>query len=333
MSTPSIERQDALGECRVSRERVAATYGRGLLDLVYEAATVHRRCHDPETVQCASLLSVKTGGCSEDCAYCPQSSHYDASVDSTELMSLSDVVTAAERAKGAGADRFCMGAAWPQVSNGPEFDRVLNMVRAVKEMGLETCVTLGMLEADHAKGVSDAGLDYYNHNLDSGRDFYPSIITTRSYDDRLETLQHVRDAGIKVCSGGILGMGESDDDRIDLLFELARQDPYPESVPINALVTVEGTPLADQSSLDWDLVVRMIATARILMPTAKVRLSAGRMEMGEVTQALCFLAGANSIFLGDQLLTTPNPEPGEDFELLQRLGLRGESAVASEPVQ
>jgi len=248
-------------------------------------------------------------------------------------MSLSDVVTAAERAKGAGADRFCMGAAWPQVSNGPEFDRVLNMVRAVKEMGLETCVTLGMLEADHAKRLSAAGLDYYNHNLDSGREFYPSIITTRSYDDRLETLQHVRDAGIKVCCGGILGMGESDDDRIDLLFELARQDPYPESVPINALVAVEGTPLADQSSLDWDLVVRMIATARILMPTAKVRLSAGRMEMGEVTQALCFLAGANSIFLGDQLLTTPNPEPGEDFELLQRLGLRGESAVASEPVQ
>ena len=333
MSTPSIERQDALGECHVTRERVAATYRRGLLDLVYEAATVHRRYHDPETVQCASLLSVKTGGCSEDCAYCPQSAHYDASVDSTELMSLSDVVTAAERAKGAGADRFCMGAAWPQVSNGPEFDRVLNMVRAVKEMGLETCVTLGMLEADHAKRLSDAGLDYYNHNLDSGREFYPSIITTRSYDDRLETLQHVRDAGIKVCCGGILGMGESDDDRIDLLFELARQDPYPESVPINALVAVEGTQLAHQSSLDWDLVVRMSATARILMPTAKVRLSAGRMEMGEVTQALCFLAGANSIFLGDQLLTTPNPEPGEDFELLQRLGLRGDSAVASEPVQ
>ncbi len=309
-----------------TRQQVAALYGRGLLDLVYEAAGVHRRHHDPETVQCASLLSVKTGGCPEDCAYCPQSAHYDTGVESSALMRVGDVVTAAERAKAGGADRFCMGAAWRQASDGPEFDRVIEMVRAVKGFGLETCVTLGMIDAGQAGRLRDAGLDYYNHNLDSGPDFYETIITTRSYEDRLETLRHVREAGIKVCCGGILGMGEDDDDRIDLLVELARQQPQPESVPINTLVTVEGTPLAEQSAVSWDIVVRVIATARILMPRAKVRLSAGRMEMGEVTQALCFLAGANSIFLGDQLLTTPNPEPGEDFALLKRLGLRGASS-------
>ena len=309
-----------------TRQQVAALYGRGLLDLVYEAAGVHRRYHDPETVQCASLLSVKTGGCPEDCAYCPQSAHYDTGVESSALMRVGDVVTAAERAKAGGADRFCMGAAWRQASDGPEFDRVIEMVRAVKGFGLETCVTLGMIDAGQAGRLRDAGLDYYNHNLDSGPDFYETIITTRSYEDRLETLRHVREAGIKVCCGGILGMGEDDDDRIDLLVELARQQPQPESVPINTLVTVEGTPLAEQSAVSWDIVVRVIATARILMPRAKVRLSAGRMEMGEVTQALCFLAGANSIFLGDQLLTTPNPEPGEDFALLKRLGLRGASS-------
>ena len=309
-----------------TRQQVAALYGRGLLDLVYEAAGVHRRYHDPETVQCASLLSVKTGGCPEDCAYCPQSAHYDTGVESSALMRVGDVVTAAERAKAGGADRFCMGAAWRQASDGPEFDRVIEMVRAVKGFGLETCVTLGMIDAGQAGRLRDAGLDYYNHNLDSGPDFYETIITTRSYEDRLETLRHVREAGIKVCCGGILGMGEGDDDRIDLLVELARQQPQPESVPINTLVTVEGTPLAEQSAVSWDIVVRVIATARILMPRAKVRLSAGRMEMGEVTQALCFLAGANSIFLGDQLLTTPNPEPGEDFALLKRLGLRGASS-------
>ena len=310
---------------RVTRERVGALYGRGLLDLVYVAAGVHRHHHDPETVQCASLLSVKTGGCPEDCAYCPQSARYDAGVESSTLMNVGDVVTVAERAKAGGADRFCMGAAWRQISDGPDFDQVLEMVRAVKGLGLETCVTLGMIDARQADRLRAAGLDYYNHNLDSGRDFYKEIITTRSYDDRLETLRHVRDAGIKVCCGGILGMGESDDDRIDLLVELASQQPQPESVPINTLVAVKGTPLAEQCAVKWDIVVRVIATARILMPRAKVRLSAGRMEMGEVTQALCFLAGANSIFLGDQLLTTPNPEPGEDFALLERLGLRGVS--------
>ena len=308
---------------QVTREQVGMLYGRGLLDLVYEAAGVHRHHHDPEMVQCASLLSVKTGGCPEDCAYCPQSARYDAGVESSTLMNVGDVVTVAERAKAGGADRFCMGAAWRQVSDGPDFDQVLEMVRAVKGLGLETCVTLGMIDARQANRLRAAGLDYYNHNIDSGRDFYKEIITTRSYDDRLETLRHVRDAGIKVCCGGILGMGESDDDRIDLLVELARQQPQPESVPINTLVAVNGTPLAEQCAVNWDIVVRVIATARILMPRAKVRLSAGRMEMGEVTQAFCFLAGANSIFLGDQLLTTPNPEPGKDFALLERLGLRG----------
>ena len=312
---------------RVTRDDVAAVYRRGLLDLVYEAATVHRRHHDPDAVQCASLLSVETGGCPEDCGYCPQSVHYDTGVEPSGLMEVGEVAGAAARARAGGADRFCIGAAWREASDGPAFDRVLEMIGAVKGEGLETCATLGMLDRDQAARLRDAGLDYYNHNLDSGRGFYGSIITTRTYDDRLATLRVVRDAGIKVCCGGILGMGETHADRIDLLWELARQAPYPESVPINTLVPVDGTPLADQPPVPWDEVVRVIATARILMPDTKVRLSAGRMEMGEVTQALCFLAGANSIFLGDRLLTTPNPEPDADAELLQRLGLHGEAPV------
>jgi len=312
---------------RVTRDDVAEMYGRGLLDLVYEAATVHRRHHDADAVQCASLLSVETGGCPEDCAYCPQSVHYDTGVDPSGLMEVGEVAEAAARARAGGADRFCIGAAWREASDGPAFDRVLGMIGAVKGEGLETCATLGMLDRDQAARLRNAGLDYYNHNLDSGRGFYGSIITTRTYDDRLATLRAVRAAGIKVCCGGILGMGETHADRIDLLWELARQEPYPESVPINTLVPVDGTPLADQPRVPWDEVVRVIAVARILMPDAKVRLSAGRMEMGEVTQALCFLAGANSIFLGDRLLTTPNPEPDADAALLERLGLHGESPV------
>ena len=315
--------QDALG-----RDHVVALYGRGLLDLVYEAAGVHRRHHDPSAVQCASLLSVKTGGCPEDCAYCPQSAHYDTGVESTGLMSVSEVAEAAAQARAGGADRFCIGAAWRQATDGPAFDQVLEMVGAIRALGLESCATLGMLDRVQAERLRQAGLDYYNHNLDSGRGFYESIITTRTYDDRLETLRHVREAGIKVCCGGILGMGESHDDRIDLLHELARQRPQPESVPINTLVTVEGTPLADRVPVSWDEVVRMIAAARILMPRSKVRLSAGRLQMDEGTQALCFLAGANSIFLGDRLLTTPNPEPDTDAAFLGRLGLRGEAAGA-----
>jgi len=311
----------------LTRESVAALYGRGLLDLVYEAAGVHRRHHDPSAVQCASLLSVKTGGCPEDCAYCPQSARYDTGVESTGLMNVSDVADEAARARAGGADRFCIGAAWRQAADGPAFDQVLEMIGEIKALGLESCATLGMLDRGQAERLREAGLDYYNHNLDTGRGFYESIITTRTYDDRLDTLRHVREAGIKVCCGGILGMGESRDDRIDLLFELARQSPQPESVPINTLVAVQGTPLADRDPVPWDEVVRMIAAARILMPRSKVRLSAGRMQMEEVVQALCFLAGANSIFLGDRLLTTPNPEPDADAAFLQRLGLRGTAAV------
>ncbi len=308
---------------RVTRDEVAATYGRGLLDLVYDAASVHRKHHDPAGMQCASLLSVETGGCPEDCAYCPQSVHHDTGVEPSGLMPVDEVAEAAARARAAGADRFCIGAAWREASDGPAFDRVLTMIGAVRAEGLETCATLGMLDRDQAERLRDAGLDYYNHNLDSGRGFYGSIITTRTYDDRLATLRAVRHAGIKVCCGGILGMGETHADRIDLLWELARQEPYPESVPINTLVPVDGTPLADRPPVPWDEVVRVIATARLLMPEAKVRLSAGRMEMAEVAQALCFLAGANSIFLGDRLLTTPNPEPDADVALLRRLGLHG----------
>ena len=312
----------------LTRDSVAALYGRGLLDLVYEAAGVHRRHHDPAAVQCASLLSVKTGGCPEDCAYCPQSAHYRTGVESTALMSVQDVAEAAARARAGGADRFCIGAAWRQAADGPAFDRVLEMIGEIKGLGLESCATLGMLAPGQAARLREAGLDYYNHNLDSGRDFYGSIVTTRTYDERLETLRHVREAGIKVCCGGIVGMGEGRDDRIDLLFELARQRPQPESVPINTLVAVQGTPLAGQAAVSWDDVVRMIAAARILMPASKVRLSAGRMQMDEAVQALCFLAGANSIFLGDRLLTTPNPEPDADAALLERLGLHGTAAAA-----
>ena len=315
-------------EDTLTRDHVAALYGRGLLDLVYEAAGVHRRHHDPAAVQCASLLSVKTGGCPEDCAYCPQSAHYRTGVESNGLMSVSEVAEAAARARSGGADRFCIGAAWRQATDGPAFDQVLDMIGEIKALGLESCATLGMLDRGQAERLRAAGLDYYNHNLDTGRDFYQSIITTRTYDDRLATLGHVRDAGIKVCCGGIVGMGESHGDRIDLLFELARQRPQPESVPINTLVAVQGTPLADQAPVAWDDVVRMIATARILMPRSKVRLSAGRTQMDEVVQALCFLAGANSIFLGDRLLTTPNPEPDADAAFLERLGLHGEAAAA-----
>lgn len=306
----------------MTRSDVAAVYRRGLLDLVYEAASVHRRHHDPEAVQCASLLSVETGGCPEDCAYCPQSAHYDTGVEPSGLMRVDDVAAAAARARAGGADRFCIGAAWREATDGPAFDQVLAMIRAVKAQGLETCATLGMLDRSQAERLRDAGLDFYNHNLDTGRTFYGSIITTRTYDDRLATLQEVRNAGIRVCCGGILGMGETHADRVDLLWELTRQEPHPESVPINTLVPVGGTPLGDQPPVPWDEVVRVIATARILMPAAKVRLSAGRMAMDDVTQALCFLAGANSIFLGDRLLTTPNPEPDTDAALLDRLGLR-----------
>ncbi len=306
-------------------EDVEALLTRPLLELVRAAADVHRRHHDPGEVQCSRLLSIKTGGCPEDCAYCSQSARYDSPTEREPLMELATVVDAARRAQENGADRFCMGAAWREVRDGPEFDRVIEMVREVKALGLETCVTLGMLTDEQARRLHTAGLDYYNHNLDTGESFYGEIITTRSFDDRLRTLAAVRRAGIRVCCGGILGMGESRRQRAELLHRLATLDPPPESVPVNALVPIEGTPLGNRAPIDWTEMVRVVAAARILMPRATVRLSAGRDEMHEAAQAMCLLAGANSIFVGDELLTTPNPEPASDTQLFRKLGLRAVS--------
>ena len=300
---------------------VEALLARPLLELVYEAAAVHRAHHDPAYVQCSQLLSIKTGGCPEDCGYCSQSAHAHTAVEREPLMDVGSVLAEAARAKADGADRFCMGAAWREVRDGEEFERVLQMVAGVKALGLETCVTLGMLQPRQAERLKAAGLDYYNHNLDTGRSHYAEIVGTHGYDDRLATLQAVRDAGLHVCCGGILGMGESRTARAELLAQLAALDPQPESVPINTLVAVPGTPLQDTPPLDWTEVVATVAAARLLMPRATVRLSAGRRELSEAAQALCFLAGANSIFFGDTLLTTPNPEPSTDEALLAKLGL------------
>jgi biotin synthase len=290
-------------------------------ELVYQAASVHRQHFDPAAVQLSTLLSVKTGGCPEDCAYCPQSRRYSTGVEDEEVLSVDTVLDAARLAKENGATRFCMGAAW----RGPkdrDLDKILPMVEGVKALGLETCVTLGMLKPGQAERLRDAGLDYYNHNLDTSPEFYGEIIKTRTYDDRLETLERVRGAGIHVCCGGIVGMGESRRDRAALIAQLSSLDPYPESVPINALVTVPGTPLESQKPMDPLEFVRTIAAARISMPKAWVRLSAGRETMPEAVQALCFLAGANSIFYGEKLLTTGNPEAARDRALFERLGLR-----------
>ena len=302
-----------------TREDVRAVYERPLMNLVFDAAQAHRAHHDPRRVQCAALLSIKTGGCPENCAYCPQSAHHSTDVEREALLSASEVVAAAKRARAEGADRFCMGAAWRDARGGEAFERVLDMVREVKALGLEACATLGMLTQRQAADLKAAGLDYYNHNLDTSRRFYPLIITTRVYEERLETLRHARSVGLALCCGGIVGMGETDEDRIGLLYELARQQP--ESVPINALIAVEGTPLEDRPPVPWDVMVRMVAAARILIPRAFVRLSAGRTELSEPVQAMCFLAGANSIFLGDKLLTSKNPPPNEDARLLDKLGL------------
>jgi biotin synthase len=304
-----------------AHEEVTRLYGEPLLELVHRAATVHREHHDPRRIQAASLLSIKTGGCPEDCGYCPQSARHAADVAPEPLMDTDVVLAAARDGRARGAGRFCLGAAWRGVRDGPAFDRVLDMVTAVKAMGLETCATLGMLGDDQARRLCEAGLDYYNHNLDTSRRFYGEIITTRTYEDRLGTLRTVRAAGMKVCCGGILGMGEREGDRIELLHTLAALDPQPESVPINALVAVEGTPLEGRPRLPWDALVRWVAVARILMPRSFVRLSAGRDGLTEEAQALCFLAGANSIFLGDRLLTAPNRGPDLDAELLDKLGL------------
>jgi biotin synthase len=306
---------------------VRAIHDLPLPELILRAQTVHREHHPAGEVQLCSLLSVKTGGCPEDCAYCPQSSKYDTGVDPERMMKPAEVLEAAGRAKAAGATRFCMGAAWREVKEGPAFDSVLEMVRGVRALGMEACCTLGMLDENQAQRLAEAGLSAYNHNLDTSKTFYGEIISTRVYEDRLRTLGNVRKAGITVCSGGIIGMGESLDDRCAMLLTLANLDPQPESVPVNALVAAPGTPLADRPPVDPIELVRMIATARILMPKSRVRLSAGRLALSREAQVLCFLAGANSIFYGEKLLTTGNPDVDADRALLRDAGLRAEVAA------
>lgn len=304
-----------------TREEIGAMFERPLLDLVYEAAGVHRQFHNPHDVQWSTLVSVKTGGCPEDCGYCSQSAHYDSPVDRTPLLSVEEVVEAARIAKENGSTRLCMGAAWRSPRPGKDWDQVLDMIRAVNGMGMESCVTLGMLNEEQARQLADAGLTNYNHNIDCSREFYEKIITTRRFDDRLKTIEHVQKAGIGVCSGGIIGMGESTSDRVGFIHTLATLAKHPDSVPINALVPIDGTPLANQKPLDPFDFVRMIAVARLTMPASMVRLSAGRLQLTEEAQALCFMAGANSIFTGETLLTTGNPRFEEDQTLLTKLGL------------
>jgi biotin synthase len=304
-----------------SREEVIALYDTPLLPLVDRARAVHLAHHGDNEVQLCTLLSVKTGGCQEDCGYCSQSMHHETHVGPEKMLDVAEVLASAKRAKDNGSTRFCMGAAWREVKDGPAFDRVLDMVRGVKGLGLEACVTLGMLTDGQAQKLKEAGLDAYNHNLDTSREHYRSIVKTRTFDDRLRTLDRVRAAGITVCSGGIIGMGESKEDRCEMLRTLASMTPQPESVPINALVAVPGTPLGHMPPVDPLDMVRMIAVARILMPLARVRLSAGRTALSREAQLLCMLAGANSIFYGDKLLTTPNPEENEDLELIAAAGL------------
>jgi biotin synthase len=307
---------------------IESIYAAPLPDLIFRAQGIHRLYHRPDEVQGCTLLSIKTGGCPEDCAYCPQSAHYQTGVSRTALVTIEDLSAAATDARAQGATRFCMGAAWRDVPDGPEFDSVLAMVRVVRGLGMEACCTLGMLTQPQADSLAEAGLTAYNHNLDTSPEFYGRIITTRTYDERLATLSRVRRAGITVCSGGIIGMGESRTARCRLLQQLSSLDPHPESVPINLLVRVGGTPLADRPPEDPLDLVRMIATARILMPASQVRLSAGRLELSDEAQALCFIAGANSIFLGDRLLTTPNPGQTRDELLLDRLGMKLTAAEA-----
>jgi len=316
-----------------SRAEVAATYHRPLLDLVFQAAAVHRAHWDPREVQKCTLLSIKTGGCPEDCGYCSQSKkHTSAFVKPTPLMGTEEVIAEAAKAKAAGSTRFCMGAAWREVSQvGPrQFQRVCDMIKAVNEMGLEVCVTLGMLNGEQARQLKDAGLTAYNHNLDTSAEFYPTVVSTRTYQQRLDTLEHVREAGLTVCCGGILGLGESHEDRVSLLHTLATMRKHPESVPVNGLVPNEGTPMAHHHAVPVFDMARMVACARILMPLSRVRLSAGRRSLSPAEQALCFLAGANSIFTGDKLLTTPNPEESEDAALFEQLGLVGQAPFAGD---
>ena len=309
-----------------TKEEILELYNKPLMELLYQAATVHRKHHDPNTVQVSTLLSIKTGGCPEDCGYCPQAARYHTDIEGNDLMSVQQVKAQALRAKASGSSRVCMGAAWRNVKDGPEFDQVLEMVRTINKLEMEVCCTLGMLTEEQARKLKDAGLYAYNHNLDTSEEHYDEIISTRTYDDRLDTLENVRNADISVCSGGIIGMGENEHDRIGMLHTLATLPEHPESVPVNALVPVEGTPLAEQPRVSvWEM-IRMIATARIIMPKSMVRLSAGRVRMNLEEQALCFMAGANSIFAGDKLLTTPNPEVVQDKEMFQVLNLKPREA-------
>jgi biotin synthase len=324
-ATPSITAPQQTGGARWRVADVIALYDLPFNDLLFRAQQVHREHFDANAVQLSTLLSIKTGGCEEDCKYCSQSSHYDTGLAAEKLMDVEEVLSAARVAKDNGATRFCMGAAWRNPKDR-HLEPIQEMIRGVKAMGLETCVTLGMLEDHQAKALREAGLDYYNHNLDTSPEFYGQVISTRSYQDRLDTLERVRDAGINVCCGGIVGMGESRRERAGLITQLANMDPYPESVPINHLVAIEGTPLGEVEPLDPFEFVRTIAVARITMPSAMVRLSAGRQQMDDAVQALCFMAGANSIFYGDALLTTGNPQTEADRKLFSRLGIQAQGA-------
>ncbi|NQV75557.1 MAG: biotin synthase BioB [Bacteroidetes bacterium] len=309
-----------------TKEEIAEIYHSPLLDLVYRAATIHRENKDYSEVQISSLLSIKTGGCPEDCSYCPQAARYHTDLEVQALMSVEQVTDAAKKAKNAGASRLCMGAAWREVRDNRDFDKVIEMVSSVNAIDMEVCCTLGMLTESQAQRLADAGLYAYNHNLDTSEEDYKRIITTRTYDDRLNTIDNVRKAKLTVCSGGIIGLGESVEDRISMLKTLSTMSKHPESVPVNALVPIKGTPLADQPRVSvWEM-VRMIATARIIMPKTVVRLSAGRTEMSMTDQAFCFMAGANSIFAGDKLLTTPNPSFNEDMQMFELLGLKPRKA-------
>ena len=303
-------------------EEIEKIYKTPILELIYQAAAVHRKYFDPSKVQVSNLLSIKTGGCSEDCSYCPQAARYNTGLKRQGLMDVEDVLDRAKKAKEAGCSRMCLGAAWREVKDNKQFDRVIEMVSEINAMGLEVCCTLGMLKEEQAKRLKEAGLYAYNHNVDTSEEHYREIISTRTYDDRLETLKNVRSANLTVCSGGIIGLGESDEDRIKMLLTLSSLTPHPESVPINTLVSVPGTPLENRDPVDiWDL-VRMVATARIVLPSSYVRLSAGRKGRSVQDQALCFLAGANSIFVGEKLLTTPLPDMDEDFKMFETLGLQ-----------
>ncbi len=313
----------------ISVEQVLELYELPMNELMARAAQVHQENFPEGDIELATLLSIKTGGCPEDCGYCPQAARYHTDVKATKLMDVEEVLAAAKAAKEAGSNRFCMGAAWREPKDR-DIEKVVAMIKGVKDLGLETCATLGMLAPEQAKALGDAGLDYYNHNLDTSEDFYGSVINTRQYQDRLDTLQSVRSAGMSVCCGGIIGMGETRRQRAGLIAKLANLNPYPESVPINHLVPVPGTPLEDQKGVDPLEFVRTIAIARITMPTARVRLSAGRQELGRAVQAMCFMAGANSIFYGEKLLTTDNPEADADRELLAELGLKTKTACKAE---